>query len=348
MKAVIKTGPVPGAIYTDVERPKPKPDEVLIEVRACAVCGTDLGLYKWNKEGQQWASNFNVTWPLTLGHEFSGVIVEMGEAVKDRHIGQRVALETHMPCFHCYNCENDMSYNCMDMGAYGTTYNGSFADYAMGPANLTYPLPDEMSFEVGALLEGGGAAMRAVEEAHVQPGETVVVSGCGAIGLFAIMILKSGNAARVIATDMDEYRLNLARQFGAIAINITKDDPVKAIKELTARRGGADVVIEASGAAAAYNSLFKYLRREGRLVTVGHPGGEIHVNWMNDVNLKGISIKGIFGRKIWKTWYELTDLETSGRINLIDVVTHRFPLSQTLEGFEQCSKGAGKVMILPD
>lgn len=348
MHAIVKTGPYPGIVYTDVEKPKPESNEVLIQVHAAAICGTDLGLYRWNAGGQRFAGKFTVNWPLTLGHEFSGIIVEVGEAVKDRYVGQRVSLETHLPCGKCFNCLNDMPHNCMDMGAYGTSCNGSFAEYAIGPANVTFPLPDEISFEEGALLEPGGVAMRSVDEAAVLPGETVVVNGCGPIGLLTVLILKAGNAARVIATDIDDYRLNMARQFGAVAIKADRPDIVAKIKELTQMRGGADVVIETSGAPSAYKSIFQFLRLEGRLVTVGHPGDVIPVNWMEDVNLRGLSIKGIFGRRIWRTWYQLSSLMAADRVHLLDVVTHRYKMSQAEEAFEQATKGAGKILLLPD
>lgn len=348
MLAIVKEGPYPGITCMDVEKPRPKANEVLVQVYASAICGTDLGLYRWNAGGQGFAQKFNVHWPLTLGHEFSGVITEVGSDVKDRYVGQRVSLETHLPCGKCFNCLNDMPHNCMDMGAYGTSCNGSFAEYAIGPANVIFPLPDEISFEEGSLLEPGGVAMRAVDEAAVLPGETVVVNGCGPIGLLTILVLKAGNAARVIATDLDEYRLKMAESFGAIPINIKKQDAVSEIQDLTKARGGADVVIETSGAPSAYESIFHFLRLEGRLVTVGHPGGVVPIHWMEDINLRGLSIKGIFGRRIWRTWYQLTSLMAAKRINLLDVVTHRFQLSQAEEAFEQANKGAGKILLLPD
>lgn len=348
MRAIVKTGPYPGVVYTDVEKPSPEPNQVLIKVAAAAICGTDLGLYRWSAGGQEFASKFPVQWPLTLGHEFSGVIAEVGKDVKDRFVGQRVSLETHLLCGKCFNCLNDMPHNCMDMGAYGTSCNGSFAEYAIAPANVVFPLPDEISFEEGALLEPAGVAMRAADEAAVLPGETVVVNGCGPIGLLAILILKAGNAARVIATDLDDYRLNLAGQFGAIPIHIGKQDAVAEVRTLTKSRGGADVVFETSGAVAAYESIFRFLRLEGRLITVGHPGGAIPINWMADINLKGVSVKGIFGRRIWRTWYQLTSLMAAKRVNVLDAVTHRYKLSQAEEAFEQANKGAGKILLLPD
>ncbi|HOE56035.1 MAG TPA: alcohol dehydrogenase catalytic domain-containing protein [Bacillota bacterium] len=346
MKAIIKDGAYPGVKLANMNKPCPKPDEVLIKVEAAAVCGTDMHYYHWNQGGQDFAKKFNVKWPFVLGHECSGTIVEVGGNVSSHSIGQRVALETHIPCGTCYQCQNDMPHNCANMGIYGTSCNGCFAEYTVAPAKVAFILPDSVSFEEGALLEPGGVAMRAVEESQVKPGDTVVVNGCGPVGLLAVMILKAGNAANVIATDIDEYRLNMARKMGAIAINVKTQDAVAEIQRLTALRGGADVVIEMSGSAASYNTLFDFIRLEGRLVTVGHPGGTIPISLMTDINLKGLQIKGVFGRRIWSTWWNLTSLISAKRINILDVVTHRFELSDCDKAFEQVTKGAGKVLFI--
>lgn len=345
MKAIVKAAPKPGIEVRELPIPSPGPGEVLIKVAAAAICGTDMHYYHWNKSGQSFGEKYNISWPLILGHECSGTIVELGEGVTDRKIGQRVAVETHIPCGTCYSCQNDMAHNCSNMGIYGTSMNGCFAEYALAPAKVTFVLPDEMSFEEGALLEPTGVAMRAVEESGVQPGDTVVVNGCGPIGMLVVMVLKAGNAARVIATDLDEYRLGIARKLGAITINPAKEDAVEKVRELTADRGGADVVIETSGAVPAYKTIFDFIRLEGRLVTVGHPGGEVPINIAGNVNTKGLSIKGVFGRRIWKTWWHVSSLITSKKINVLDVVTHRFTLEQGEEAFEQSTKGSGKIIF---
>lgn len=348
MQAIIKSGPVPGVTYAELEKPVPKPDEVLIKVEAASICGTDMHYYTWNKSGQDFAAKYNIKWPLVLGHECSGTIVEMGSDVKNRQVGERVAIETHIPCGECYQCQNDMSYNCSHMSIYGTSCNGCFAEYALAPAKVAFVLPDEISFEEGALLEPGGVAMRGVERAEVQPGDTVVVNGCGPIGLLTVMILLACNAARVIAVDLDEYRLGLAGKLGAIPVNAKTQDAVSLIREMTRNRGGADCVIETSGAAAAYKNIFDFIRLEGRLVTVGHPGGEVPINIMSSINTKGLTIKGVFGRRIWGTWWNLTALIAARKINILDVVTHRFPLSACDAAFEQVTHGAGKILFVKD
>lgn len=348
MKAIVKTGPQPGVEVVDMPVPTPGPGEVLIKVGAAAICGTDLHYYHWNKSGQDFGAKYNISWPLVLGHECAGTIVAAGEGVTERTVGQRVALETHISCGKCFNCENGMPHNCTDMKIYGTSCNGCFAEYALAPAKVCFVLPDEMTFEEGALLEPTGVSMRAVEECGVQPGETVVVNGCGPIGMLAAMILKSGNAARVIVTDLDDFRLGMAARMGAIPVNAAREDAVVRVRELCASRGGADVVMECSGAAAAYKSIFQFLRPEGRLVTVAHPGGEIPINISKDINTRGVAWKGIFGRRIWNTWWNVSSLIAAKRINVLDVVTHRFTLDQGQEAMALKPQECGKVLFTFD
>lgn len=345
MKAVVKVGPQPGIELMEVPIPTPGPGEILIKVEATAICGTDMHYYHWNKSGQDFAQKYHVQWPLTLGHECAGTIVSVGEGVADRSVGQRVALETHIPCGTCFNCQNGMAHNCANMKIYGTSTNGCFAEYALAPANVSFVLPAEMSFEEGALLEPTGVAMRAVELCDVQPGETIVVNGCGPIGLLMVMVLKAGNAARVIATDLNEFRLGMAEKLGAIPVNPAKEDAVAKIQELTADRGGADAVIEASGAVAAYQTIFDMIRTEGRLITTAHPGGEVSINVTKNINTKGLTIKGVFGRRIWGTWWNVSSLIAAKRLNVLDVVTHRFTLDQCQEAFALSPDKCGKILF---
>lgn len=346
MKAIVKSAPEAGALKL-IEKPipTPGPGEVLVKVEAAAICGTDMHYYHWNKAGQDFGAKYNLQFPFVLGHEFSGTIVEVGEGVTDRKVGQHVAIETHIPCGKCFNCQNGMSYNCSDMAIYGTSTDGCFSEYALAPAHVTFVMPEEMSFEEGALLEPTGVAMRAVEKCNVQPGETILVNGCGPIGLLAVLILKAGNAARVIATDLDEYRLGIAEKLGAVTINPAKEDAVAKVLALTKDRGGVDAVLECSGAAPAYKSVFDFIRLEGRLVTVGHPGGEIPINIAKNINTKGITMTGVFGRRIWNTWWNVASLMAAKKINVLDVVTHRFTLDQCNEAFQQSAKGSGKIIF---
>ena len=348
MKAVVKNDTNVGLAYLDVPKPEPKPNEVLIRVHAASICGTDIHYYKWNQSAEDFARKFNVQFPFIIGHECAGEIVAVGSDVKNRKVGERVALETHIPCGKCFQCMHGEAHNCANMKVYGTSCDGCFAPYAVADEKIAYVLPDEVTYEEGALLEPAGVAMRAVEEANIEPGDTVVVNGAGPIGMFAILLAQASGAGKVLAFDMDDYRLNMARKLGAVAFDFTKVNNVDKVMEICKLRGGADVVIETSGSPKAYDSIFDMIRLEGRVVTVGHPGGPVSINVTKSINLKGARIKGIFGRRIWSTWDHLTALMASGKVNLLDVVTHRFAFDQYDEAFDQLKYGAGKILFIDE
>ena len=346
MKAIVKTGEGLGFSYMDIERPKPKAGEVLIEVAAAAICGTDIHYYHWNDAAKNFASKFNVKFPFVVGHECAGTVAELGEGVSEVAIGDRVSLETHIPCGHCYQCQNDAPHNCQTVGAYGTSCDGCFAEFAIAPAKVCFKLSDAVTFEKGALFEPTGVAMYAVESAQLMPGDTVLVIGCGAIGLLGIQTALLCGASRVIAADVDPYKVELAKKLGAAAVNSARDDLGAVVREHTARRGGVDVILEMSGSPKVYETMFDYLRLEGRVVTVGHPGSNVSINITRDINLKGASIKGNFGRRIWETWWKFSALIDSGRLDPLEVVTHRFKFEQADEAFKQVDKGAGKILFV--
>ena len=348
MKAILKKNPLPGAAYEEVRVPEPGADEVLIEIKAAAICGTDIHLYNWDSSAVSFTENFGVNFPLTLGHEVSGVITALGSGVKDRKIGDRVSVETHIPCGKCYLCGIGKSYNCMNMGLYGITYDGAFAEYALSPSALTYILPDSVSFREGALFEPAGVAVRAVGEAHISPGDTVVVYGCGPIGLVAAQASLACGAGRVISIDINKYRLAMAEKTGATPLDASEGSVTQRVRDMTRARGGADVVLELTGAGEVYDGIFELIRLEGKLVTVGHPAGNVSVNITRDFNQKGISIKGIFGRKIWSTWHELASLLEGKKLDLAGIVTHEFEFSEYEKAFETTGGDSGKILLLPD
>jgi threonine 3-dehydrogenase len=229
----------------------------------------------------------------------------------------------------------------------GISYPGAFARYAKVPAKVAFKLPSGVSYEEGSLFEPAGVAMRGVDEAHIAPGDLVVVLGCGPIGLIAIQIARAVGAAQVIGVDINEFRLEMARRMGALPVNATKESVVDAVKKVAGRKGGADAIIELSGAPEVYDYIFEILRLEGRIVTVGHVSRPISVNISKQINLKGVSLKGVFGRRIWETWEHLSSLVAAKRIDLSGVVTHRFPLEGFEDAFRQVHGEAGKVLFVP-
>ena len=345
MKALTKTNKEIGFTYGELEMPKPGEGEVLIKVRAAAICGTDVHYYRWNDAAEGFATKFNLQFPMIPGHECAGDVVEVGSGVKTVKVGDRVTLETHIPCGTCFNCRNDEAHNCMNMKIYGTSCDGCFSEYAIAPESVVFHLPDAVSYEEGALFEPAGVAMRAVERADLCPGDTVLVSGSGPIGMLAILMLQASGAGKIIVTDLDDWRLNLASELGAIAVNTGKQDLMEVIRKECPERGGVDVIIETTGAAPVYDTLFTYLRNEGHVVTVGHPGKPVKINVMEAINLKGSTIRCVFGRKLWGTWWKVSALVENKKVDLTKVVTHRFALKDGNEAFEQVANGSGKILF---
>jgi threonine 3-dehydrogenase len=343
MKALTKTHPGLGASLMEIDIPRPKKEEVLIEVKSVAICGTDIHFYDWDPA----AANFPIQFPLILGHEYAGEIVEVGGDVEGLSVGDRVAIETHIPCGKCYQCGIGNRHNCQKMDVVGITYPGAFAKYATAPAKVVFKLPVEVSYEEGSLFEPAGAAMHGVDEAGISAGDLVVVLGCGPIGLAAIQMAQIAGSAQVIAVDINDFRLEMARHFGALILNPLRDNVVEQVRQIAGRRGGADVVLEISGAPAVFKFLFDLLRREGKLVAIGLLSDPINVNVSKDIVLKGIEIKGVFGRRIWETWEHLSSLVEAKRISLSGIITHRFPLIEYEEAFRQVHDKAGKVLLIP-
>jgi len=346
IKALLKNKPEFGAEYVEINDPVPKAKEIMIKTKAAAICGTDLHHYEWDETAINFTKNFQVKFPLILGHECSGEVVEIGSEVTNIKVGDKIALETHIPCGICYQCRIGNLHNCQNMGLYGTTYNGCFADYAIAPAKVAFVLPEGVSYEEGALFEPSGVAMRGIEEATIQPGDTVLIYGCGPIGQFAIQMANICGAAKVIAIDINPFRINMAKELDVITINAQEEDPVEAVKVLTRDKGGVDIAIELTGAASVYQNIFKMIRLEGRLVTIGHPSKEVAVNFTRDINQKGLAIKGIFGRRIWNTWQHLAELVVNEKIDLLKVVTNRYKLKQYEEAFKKAHEDSGKILFV--
>ncbi len=343
MKALIKTQPEPGATLGEVATPEIQRDEVLIEVKSAAVCGTDIHFYQWDST----AANFPVRLPLILGHEYSGDIIEVGKDAQGFSVGDRVSVETHVPCGKCYSCGLGNGHNCQNMELIGITYPGAFARYAKAPSKVTFKLPPGVAYEEGALFEPAGVAMRGIDEAHISPGDTVVILGCGPIGLVAVQMALVVGASQVIAIDVNDFRLEMAHRMGAQTLNPSRDKIVERVQEFSGRKGGADVVLEISGAPEVFEYLFDLIRLEGHVVTIGHVSRPVSVNISKQINLKGVTLKGVFGRRIWETWEHLSSLVAAKRIDLSGVITHRFPLEQFQEAFVQVHGRAGKVVFVP-
>lgn len=345
MKAVVKTGPEKGADFvTDFPEPTVKDDEILIEVKAASVCGSDRTFYNWTEA----AKGFNLTFPRVLGHEGSGVIIETGKAVSNFKVGDRVALDSHAPCGACYQCRIGNGHNCNNMRLLAADIDGVFAERVSVPEAMAFPIPDEMSFEVATLLEPAGVGWHAIQRADKQiGGNVVIVSGCGPIGLLIIDYALLLGAAEVIGIEPNAFRRKLAAERGA-TVFAPGPEAAEYIQSTHGYRGGADLVFEVSGVSAAYEDLFAMLRRNGTFISVGHAGAPVPVRITETINKKEITLKGIYGRLLWDTWEDMSLLIRTGRLNLDWLITDRLELGDLGPVIDMLSGESNKVLLYPN
>jgi threonine 3-dehydrogenase len=344
MKAVVKESAERGVTYvTDYPDPKAAPGQVVIEVGAASLCGTDRELYEWTPSAQA----FNLDLPVVLGHEGAGTVVEVGPGVTNLGVGDRVALESHLICGQCFSCRTGDAHTCERTRIIGMHMDGLFAQYMAAPQDICLKLPEHASLEIGALLEAAGVAVHAVQRAnYAVAGRAVLVSGGGPVGLVVAYLARLMGAAHVIVVEPNPYRRGQAEKIGALALP-PGDEVVERCRELAGRRGGFDVAFECSGVPAALPSLFQALRREATLVTVGHPSRPAEIDIAAHINKKGITLRGIFGRRLWETWEQTMLLLDSGRLDLDWLITHRMPLDRIDEAIGLLTGDAGKVLLIP-
>lgn len=346
MKAIVKTKRERGAEYKDVPVPEPEAEEVLVKVHAAAICGTDIHIYQWNKWAQE---NFERSFskiPRIMGHEFSGEIVKKGSLVNNVEIGQRVACETHIPCGHCYQCRTGDTYNCLNIRRFR---DGIYGEYAVVPAKNLVILPDSMTYDQASVMEPFSVATHGASMVSMV-GDTVMVMGCGPIGLFIIKIARAMGASYIYASDISEYRRKLAMESGAEKVfDPAACDVVAEVKALTENLG-CGTVFDTSGSVEAINQGFKILRKCGSMVMIGLPSKTLSFEDAgNDIVWKAAKIYGIHGREILKSWEISKGLIGSGRVNIDNLLTHKFPYSQYEKAFELAEKGlTGKVILYPD
>jgi len=342
MQALIKVAPDKTELQ-QIVIPEPGARDVLVRVRAAALCGTDLHIHDWNA----WAQGVGIQLPVVMGHECCGDVVSVGSEVTGIAVGDKVAAETHIPCGHCYQCLNGEQHICNNLKMFSIHTNGCFAEYAVIPAICVRKIPPGISYDVGSVMEPLGTAFRAAYESQVG-GANVVVIGCGPIGLFAVASAAMMGAAKIIATDISPSRLDTARKMGATeGLDARSESLVQSI--LDAAGGyGADVIIDASGSVDAIKQSFQYLRKGGRLVLIGLPGRPIELELGRDVVFKEAKIIGIHGRKMFETWTKMENALASGKLAVEDAITHRLPLACWQEGIDLAKSGqACKVIYHP-
>jgi threonine 3-dehydrogenase len=338
MRSLMKKERKIGLTMEEVPVPEIGPNDLLIKIKKTAICGTDLHIYNWDA----WAQK-TVPVPMVTGHEFVGTVAAMGSAVTDYKIGDRVSGEGHITCGHCRNCRAGTQHLCRNTVGVGVTRQGCFAEYLSLPAGNAYKVPANISDDVAAMFDPYGNAVHTALSFDLV-GEDVLITGAGPIGIMAVAICKHVGARHVVITDINEYRLDLARKMGAtVAVNPNQKDLKTVMKDLDMHEG-FDVGLEMSGNAHAFRSMIDAMNHGGKISLLGIFSGEVAIDW-SQVIFKGLRIKGIYGREMFETWYKMTAMLQSG-LDVAPVITHRFDVKDYEKGFAVMQEGlSGKVIL---
>ncbi len=344
MRAIWKRKAAPGFEIGTAPIPAIGSREILIQVRATSVCGTDTHIHAWD----YWASH-RLNPPLIVGHELCGTIVEVGRDVNGLAVGDLVSAESHIPCEMCPQCRTGQRHICANLKILGVDINGCFAEYVALPAICAWKNPPDMKPEIASIMEPLGNAVYATLAEPVV-GKRVVVLGGGPIGLWSIGIARASGARQVIMTIKQEYSRRLAEAMGADAVlHVDQVDAVAAIRDLT-QGEGADVVLEMSGAREAIRQGLEILTKGGRFTAFGIPPGAVEIDLARDIIFKGARIVGINGRLMFDTWVQMAGLLESGAFDPAPVITHRLPLEQVEHAVEMMTsvdRDCGKVVLIP-
>ncbi len=338
MQALVKKEDGPGLWLEDVPQPEAGPRDALIKVDRMGICGTDLHIYKWD----EWARN-TVPVPMVVGHEFVGEIVEVGSEVKDFSVGEIVSGEGHVVCGHCRNCMAGRRHLCNDSAGIGVTRPGAFAEYIALPQTNVWAHKADIDREVASVFDPFGNATHSALSFPVL-GEDVLVTGAGPIGIMSAAIARHAGARHVVITDVNEYRLELAKKMGVTrAVNVGNDSLADVQKELGMDEG-FDVGLEMSGNPDAFNDMISNMCHGGKIAMLGIPEKEMAIDW-NKVVFNMLTIKGIYGREMYETWYKMTVMLEAG-LNIAPVITHRYKFEDFEEGFATALSGqSGKVIL---
>ncbi len=338
MKALVKSKAEPGLWMQDVPDPEVRISDVLIKVDRAGICGTDLHIYHWD----EWAQG-EVPVPLVIGHEFVGEIVELGSSVQDFKVGDVVSGEGHLVCGHCRNCMAGRRHLCAETRGVGVNRMGAFAEFIALPQTNVWYHDQSLNRDVMALFDPfGNAAHTALSFDTL--GEDVLITGAGPIGIMAAAICRHAGARHVVVTDRNEFRLNLAEGMGATrTVNVEQENLAEVQRELGMQEG-FDVGLEMSGNPNAFRDLLSNMCHGGKIALLGIPGKDIAIDW-NKVIFNGLTIKGIYGREMYETWYQMTSMLQSG-LDISNVITHRFHFNDFQKGFDVMQGGeSGKVIL---
>lgn len=338
MDALVKTERGKGLTLTKIPVPVPQRGEVLIKIHKTAICGTDVHIYNWDP----WSEK-NIIPPMTIGHEYVGEIAALGEGVSDYSIGQRVSGEGHIVCGHCRNCLSGNGHWCKYTKGVGVNRDGAFAQYLCIPASNVRPVPKDISEEIVSFFDAYGNAVHTATQFNVT-GEDVLITGAGPIGMMAAAVCRHNGARRVVVTDMNPYRLSIAQKMGATAAVNPVEQNLEDIMREQGLVEGFDVGLEMSGSGVALNQMLRNMRNGGQVALLGLLSPGTVIDWDN-VIFKGLTLQGIYGRKLFETWYKMIAMIQSG-LDLSPVITHRFHYTEFEKGFEAMNSGmSGKVIL---
>ena len=340
MQALVKPRAAPGLELSDVPMPMPTvgPDDVLIAVHRMSICGTDLHIYDWN----EWAAA-TISPPLVIGHEFMGVVADVGDHVTDVIVGDRVTAEGHITCGRCRNCRAGRRHLCRDTVGIGIQRDGAFAEFIAVPAFNVYPIPAHIDDDTAAVLDPLGNAVHTALSFDLV-GEDVLITGAGPIGLMAIPIAQRTGARHVVISDINETRLALARAMGATrAVNVA-EETISDVMDDLGMQEGFDVGLEMSGAPAGLQSMIDVMNHGGRIALLGLIPDGTPITW-NDVIFKALTLQGIYGRKMFDTWYKAAALLEEG-LDLSPLLSDRYPITDHQAAFDTLRRGDAAKIIL--
>ncbi|NDV64522.1 L-threonine 3-dehydrogenase [Bacteroides sp. 224] len=338
MKALVKSRPGKGLWMEDVPMPEIGVNDVLIKIKKTAICGTDLHIYRWDK----WSEK-TIKTPMIIGHEYVGTVAKIGEGVKNLNVGDRVTGEGHIACGHCRNCRRGKKHVCENTIGIGVNRDGAFAEYLSIPAENVVRLDDRISDEMASIMDPFGNATHTALSFPIV-GEDVLITGAGLIGSMATAICRFAGARYIVVSDLSDYRLNIAKQMGAtLTINPAKGETIEqAVKQL--HMSGFDIGLEMSGSPKAFNEMLDSMYNGSKISLLGIQPEGTAIDW-DKVIFKALTLKGIYGREMWETWYQMEQMLISG-IDLNPIITHRLSVDDFLQGFEIMDGGeCGKVIL---
>jgi threonine 3-dehydrogenase len=338
MKALVKAKPEEGLWMEDVPVPEVGPTDVLIRIAKTAICGTDVHIYNWD----EWAQK-TIPVPMVVGHEFFGVIADVGGAATKYKLGTRVSGEGHIVCGICRNCRAGRGHLCHNSLGVGVHRPGAFAQYLAIPEYNVFAIPDDVSDEIAAIFDPFGNAVHTALSFDLV-GEDVLVTGAGPIGIMAALVAKEVGARKVVITDINPSRLDLARRLGAEHVVDASSQELSKVMADIGMSEGFDVGLEMSGSASAFRDMIDVMNNGGKVAILGIAPAAFEIDW-NKVIFKMLTLKGIYGREMFETWYKMTTL-VQGRLDLAPLITHRLPVDDFMEGFAAMRSGnSGKVVL---